>query len=89
MTELLVIFVIGFSSVFAMGFQSRNVNHGNYGWAAATSFFIAIGSASIWTRITSPDAGWAEVLTYGLSGSLAITSSMWVHQRFITKREKP
>lgn len=86
MNELLIIFVAGYTSVFAMGFQSRNVNHGNYGWAAVTSFFIAIASASIWTRITSPDAGWLEVLTYGFSGSLAITSSMWVHQRFISKK---
>ena len=86
MTELLVIFVIGFSSVFAMGFQSRNVNHGNYGWAAATSFIIAILSASVWRRSSSPDAGWSEILVYGLSGALAITSSMWVHQRFISKR---
>lgn len=86
MSELLLIFVAGFTSIFAMGFQSRNVNHGNYGWAAGTSFVIAIASASVWARITAPDASWTDVLVYGLSGSLAITSSMWVHQRFISKK---
>ena len=85
MTQLLFIFVVGFTSIFAMGFQSRNVNHGNYGWAAGTSFVIAIAQASVWTKITSPEAGWTETFVYGLSGALAITSSMWVHQRFISK----
>jgi hypothetical protein len=89
MIELLLIFTVGFTSVFAMGFQSRNVNHGNYGWAAGTSFFIAVAQASIWKHITAAGAGWTESFVYGLSGSLAITSSMWVHQRFISKRTKP
>ena len=82
----LAIFLAGYASVFLLGFQSRNVNHGNYGWAAATSFCIALAQASIWTRITSPDAGWTEAVIYGLSGMCGITSSMWAHQRFIAKR---
>lgn len=85
---LLYIFVAGFFSIFALGFQSRNVNHGNYGWAAGTSFLIAISQASVWTKITGPEAGWTEVIVYGLSGCLGITSSMWVHQRFISKGKK-
>lgn len=89
MTDLLMIFLAGFASVFAAGFQSRNVNHGNYGWAAGTSFAIAITSATIWTKITAPDAGLLEASVYGLSGMCAITSSMWVHQRFIAKKDKP
>lgn len=85
MIHLLVIFVVGFTTVFAAGFQSRNVNHGNYGWAAVTSFIIAVLSASIWKRMTAADAGWIEMFVYGLSGCLAITSSMWIHKRFISK----
>lgn len=86
MTELLAIFAAGFASVFLLGFQSRNVNHGNYGWAAATSFAIAIAQASIWVRIASPNTTWAEVITYGLSGMCGITASMWTHQRFIQRK---
>jgi hypothetical protein len=83
---LVTIFFAGFASVFLLGFQSRNVNHGNYGWAAGTSFCIALAQASIWTRITGPDATWLDAAVYGLSGSLGITSSMWVHQRFIQRK---
>ena len=85
MAERLAIFVAGYASVFLLGFQSRNVNHGNFGWAAGTSFLIGLAQASIWTRITAPGAGWGGAVVYGLSGSLGIVSSMWVHQRFIAR----
>jgi hypothetical protein len=79
------IFAAGFASVFLLGFQSRNVNHGNYGWAAGTSFTIALAQASIWKLITEPGAGWVEAAVYGVSGMCGITSAMWVHQRFIRR----
>lgn len=81
----LVIFAAGFLSVFALGFQSRNVNHGNYGWAAGTAFLIGLTQVGLWQKLTSPGAGTAEALVYGLSGALAIVSSMWVHDRFIRR----
>lgn len=84
--ELLGIFGAGFASVFLLGFQSRNVNHGNYRWAAGTSFMIGLAQASIWHRITAPGAGWTEAVVYGLSGMCGITCSMWVHQRYIVRR---
>ena len=84
--DLLMIFLAGYASVFALGFQSRNVNSGHYAWAAGTSFIIALMQASIWTRITSPHAGWPEAITYGISGMAGITSSMYVHKRFIKPR---
>lgn len=86
MTAYLTIFATGFASVFLLGFQSRNVNHGNYGWAAGTSFLIALAQASIWVRITAPGSGWDEALIYGLSGMCGITSSMWMHSRFVQKK---
>jgi hypothetical protein len=82
--NLLVIFAVGFASVFAQGFQSRNVNHGNYGWAAGTSMLIAIGNVTLWQHLAIA-ASWAETLTYGLSGACAITASMWTHHKFIKK----
>jgi hypothetical protein len=38
------IFAAGFASVFLLGFQSRNVNHGNYGWAAVHQLHDRAGS---------------------------------------------
>jgi len=32
-----------------------------------------------------PDAGVAPALVYGVSGSVAIVASMWVHRRFIQR----
>jgi hypothetical protein len=87
-TELLAIFATGFVSVFALGFQSRNVNNGNYGWAAGTSFFVGLSQASLWTHITSPSASKLDWFVYALSGACAITLSMYVHERFIRKGDK-
>lgn len=86
--ELAAIFLAGFGSVFLLGFQSRNVNNGNYRWAAATSFLVAIAQASLWSRITAPDAGTIEVVVYGLSGSTGITAAMHAHARLIDKKGK-
>lgn len=88
MMDGLTIFAAGFASVFLLGFQSRNVNHGNYGWAAATSFLIALAQAGIWTRITEPGATWLDACIYGLSGTCGIVASMWTHQRFIARRRR-
>ncbi len=85
MLEYLKIFGIGYVSVFALGFQSRNVNNGNYGWAAGTSFFIGLTSAFLWSHVPSTVVGG---LVYGSSGAAAILSSMYIHERFI-KNGKP
>ncbi len=85
---LLILALASFAQVFLLGFQSRNVNHGNYGWAAATSFFIGISQVAVWHRLLRPDAGIAPAVIYGLSGSAAIVTSMWVHRRFIRKGDK-
>lgn len=87
MGDLLGIFIAGYLSTFLLGFQSRSVNTGKFAWAAGGSFLIAIAQASIWTKITAPSAGWTGSLVYGISGALAITSSMYVHKRWITKKE--
>lgn len=88
MLSHLTVFVTGFISVFALGFQSRNVNHGNYGWAAGTSVFVGLSQAALWSHITGPEAGMTEALVYALSGAIAIVSSMYVHERFIKHEGK-
>lgn len=85
MINYLTIFGVGFVSTFMMGFQSRNVNNGDYGWAAICSAIIGITNATLWSSITSPDVGiWGGVV-YGISGALAITSSMFIHKKYIAK----
>lgn len=82
---LAILAAVSFVQVFALGFQSRNVNHGNYVWAAATSLFIGVTQAAVWRKVTAADAGPWEAVVYGLAGSVGIVSSMYVHQRFIRK----
>jgi len=79
------IFAAGFASVFLLGFQSRNVNNGNYGWAAATSFLVCIAQSTLWHRIAAPDATTADALTYGLSGAFGITAAMALHRRLVAR----
>lgn len=78
--------LIAYFQVFALGFQSRNVNSGNYGWAAGTSLFIGLSQAFVWRSVVGPDAGWAPIVIYACAGAIGIVSAMWAHQRFIDRR---
>ena len=55
---LVILALVSFVQVFALGFQSRNVNHGNYGWAAGPScgrrFTLGRVSVGRTTRTSSP-----------------------------------
>lgn len=81
----LILAAVSFVQVFALGFQSRNVNHGNYGWAAGTSCFIGLSQAAVWRRITGPESGALEALVYAVAGACAIVCAMAFHQRFIRR----
>lgn len=81
----LILFICGFVQVFALGFQSRNVNTGQYAYAAGTSFFVGLSQVAVWHRIMAPTSGWAEAAVYGMSGALGITASMWFHHHKIMK----
>lgn len=84
MIELLTIALTGFVSVFALGFQSRNVNHLNYSWAFGTSIFVGFSQALLWKHIIDT-ATVAAAGVYAVSGGFAIVSSMYIHERFINK----
>ena len=86
MNDYLLVFLAGFTSVFMLGFQSRNVNSGHYVAAAVTSFVIALAQAKIWILITKPGSGWDTAVVYGVSGVVGITLAMYVHQRFMPKK---
>lgn len=77
----LIIFAAGFASVFLLGFQSRNVNHGNYKAAALTAFVIAQTQGALWAKLLE-NLTWQLLIVYGMSGAIGITASMYVHQRW-------
>ena len=89
MIELLTLAGLSVAQVFALGFQSRNVNTGQYGWAAGTSFAISLFQAMVWRKVTADDAGAIEALIYALGGAVGIVLAMWVHARFIHREPKP
>lgn len=82
--NLFIIFVVGFCSVFLLGFQSRSVNHGNFKLAACMSFVIAQMQTTLWGALFS-NLTWQASLVYGASGALGITSSMYVHHRWFLR----
>lgn len=83
MTEL-ILFASTFALVFALGFQSLNVNGGHYTAAACTSFAIGISNVVLYKLVPSATA--TEIVAYLAGGPLGIVASMYVHQRTIGRR---
>lgn len=83
MTEL-ALFASCFVSVFALGFQSQNVNHGHYLAAFVTSFVIGGGHLVLYRLM--PEANTGEIISYLMGGPLGITASMIVHRRWMQMR---
>ena len=84
MTEL-ALFASCFISVFALGFQSQNVNQGHYLAAFVTSF--AIGGGHLLLYRLMPQANTAEIIAYLMGGPFGITASMIVHRRFMSAKK--
>lgn len=80
----LALFLSAFASVFALGFQSLNVNNGHYVAAIFTSFAIGIGHLCLYRYL--PDATETQIIAYLLGGPLGITASMWAHRRVFRRR---
>ena len=83
MTEL-ILFSSAFVSVFALGFQSLNVNGGHYIAAVITSFAIGAGHIALYRYM--PDATLVQMAAFILGGPFGIVSSMWVHRRTVGKK---
>lgn len=77
----LILFGSTFASVFALGFQSQNVNNGHYIAAFLTSFLI--GSSQIVLYKLVPGADMSQVMATLAGGPLGITASMFVHRKFM------
>lgn len=82
MTAILI-FGSTFILVFALGFQSLNVNNGHYKMAFLTSFAIAASNLILFKTV--PQANWVEVSAYLVAGPFAITASMWAHRKWVRK----
>ncbi len=80
----LLVFASTFATVFALGFQSLNVNRGHYRAAAVTSFVIG-GSHLVLYKML-PDGDPLTCAAFLLAGPLAIVCSMWAHDRFMGRR---
>lgn len=85
MSELLL-YASTFVTVFALGFQSLNVNQGRYAAAFLTSF--AIGGSSLVLYRYLPEATWTQVIAYLLGGATGIVASMWMHKRTVGRTSR-
>lgn len=82
-----LLFVSTFALVFALGFQSLNVNGGHYKSAFTTSLAIGVSQLVLYKLV--PNASPAEVLAYLAGGPMAIVCSMLAHKRvFKAKTEQ-
>ncbi len=79
MTELLL-FTSTFLAVFALGFQSLNVNNGHYVSAFFTSFLI--GAANLALFKLAPNATGSEIAAYMSGGPIGIVCAMKFHAWF-------
>lgn len=84
--NLALFWVSTFAQVFLLGFQSRNVNTGRYGWAACTS--LAIGTAQLVSVrgmvANDPMIVWALTAT---AGPLGIVAAMLFSRLVLEKRK--
>ena len=83
----LAIFGSTFLAVFALGFQSQNVNQGHYLAAAFTSVAISLGHIALYRYM--PEATPLQLLAYFAGGILGILTSMLVHRRTLGKKQAP
>lgn len=85
MTELLL-FASCFIAVFALGFQSLNVNNGHYAAAFFTSFLIGASHLALYKL--APSASGSEIAAYLAGGPLGIVCAMKFHVWFRRKKKQ-
>jgi hypothetical protein len=73
----LMLFTSCFVAVFALGFQSLNVNNGHYTAAFFTSFLI--GGANLMLFKLAPNATGTQIAAYLCGGPIGIICAMKVH----------
>lgn len=86
MGNSILLFLSTYIAVFALGFQSLNVNNGHEKTAFVTSMVISAMNLAILKY--TPNASPVEMVGYMLGGPLGIVSSMRVHRWIFGKRQK-
>jgi hypothetical protein len=86
MTALLGLFAISFGWVFVQAFQSRNVNSGQYAWAAAGSWAIGNLQVLVLSSVIGPHSSFLSTQVYCLGGGVGVVSAMYVHRRFLARK---
>lgn len=81
----LLIFVATFTMVFALGFQSLNVNNGHAKSAFLTSFLIGTGNLVV-LKMMPESQNVVEIAAYLLGGPFGIVASMWAHGKTLGKK---
>jgi hypothetical protein len=73
-------FLATFAQVFLLGFQSRNVNSGQFVAAASTSFLIGAAQIFVVRGIALSDP-WVAFAITSVAGPSAIVTAMLLHRR--------
>ena len=81
------LFAASFIFVFLKAFQQRNVAFDHYKWIVPTSFGMAITEVYVIAAIVSTGYSLSAVLGMGTGGGLGCLLSMYLHKRFIGRKQ--
>lgn len=84
----LVVFLCQLCYVFLLGWQSRNVNEGQYASAAGTSLALGVFGLTVTTLVIKAallEPSVATIAGYLLAGPVGIVLSMWSHRKVFEK----
>lgn len=76
-----------FITVFALGFQSLNVNQGHVKSAFVGSLIIGASNLIVY-KLVPETHSLIDYFAYMIGGPLGIVSSMWVHKRTLGKKRQ-
>ena len=86
MINALIIFCATYCSVFAVGFQSRNINSGHYTAAVITSMVISFFNLVLF-RLLPHVVTVLEAFSYCTGGAFGVLSAMITHKFFFNKQK--
>ena len=80
----MILFFIGFVSIFLLGFQQQNVTGGHYKMAFFNSMLIALSQFTLYREAVASE--WSGVFYLALGGAIGITLSMYTHRKWRSKK---
>ncbi len=86
MLAVLALFASSVGWVFVQAFQSRNVNSGQYAWAAAGSFLLGTLQVFVLRHVVGKDGSFLHTLVYCTGGAFGVVLAMWTHRRFLAPK---